>query len=117
MRARDYLILTRLGLYRESGNFYANPTNNMFKLLRRGGIVPQDWGPRQNNRMPWELGVGFTDLGCEPGNDASRYKRVRATDLLWRKPGPSRRHISLVYLMKINVLAELCHAGCDERVA
>ncbi|KAK3250451.1 hypothetical protein CYMTET_40180 [Cymbomonas tetramitiformis] len=65
-----------------SGNFYSNPTNRMWKLLRLGGIIPDEWGPEDNNNMPSMLGVGLTDLGTEPGNDANSYKRAKMRE--WR---------------------------------
>eukprot|EP00240_Pyramimonas_obovata_P004980 CAMPEP_0118939270 /NCGR_PEP_ID=MMETSP1169-20130426/28434_1 /TAXON_ID=36882 /ORGANISM="Pyramimonas obovata, Strain CCMP722" /LENGTH=407 /DNA_ID=CAMNT_0006883493 /DNA_START=18 /DNA_END=1241 /DNA_ORIENTATION=+ len=58
-----------------SGNFYSNPTNRMWKMLRLGGIIPEAWTVDDNNRIPGELGVGFTDVGPEPGNDANKYPR------------------------------------------
>eukprot|EP00854_Cymbomonas_tetramitiformis_P003706 gene3706-4646_t len=69
---------------------HSNPTNRMWKLLRLGGIIPDEWGPEDNNNMPSMLGVGLTDLGTEPGNDekvvprgaANSYKRAKMRE--WR---------------------------------
>jgi len=47
----------------------------MWKLLRVGGIIPEDWTVDDNPRMPSDLQIGFTDMGCVPGNDAIIYKR------------------------------------------
>eukprot|EP00898_Chlorokybus_atmophyticus_P007568 jgi/Chlat1/7812/Chrsp66S07335 len=58
-----------------SGFFYSNPTNNMLKLLRESGLMRKDWPLDWQNRMPAQLGIGFTDIGTVPGNDASKYSR------------------------------------------
>ena len=59
-----------------SGWSYSNPSNNFWKLLARGDVVPEHWTAEDCPRLPAELGVGFTDAGCVPGNDAGKYGRA-----------------------------------------
>ncbi|CAK4650320.1 hypothetical protein LEN26_005939 [Aphanomyces euteiches] len=66
----------------ESGYSYSNPTNRFWKLLAGefqqytwNGVLPKDWTLFDQNRMPHVLGIGFSDLGHEPGNDAAIYKK------------------------------------------
>ena len=82
---------------------YSNPSNRFWKLLVDGGVLPaglpegcsdatklvgstcgksNQWGPATANRLPDCLGIGITDLGCEPGSQADKYSRE--TMLLWR---------------------------------
>lgn len=58
------------------GHFYGNPTNRMWSLLADRGLIPGAWSVPADERMPAEVGIGFTDVGCEPGNDASSYGRA-----------------------------------------
>ena len=46
-----------------------------------GGPSPV-WGAVTANRLPDELGIGITDVGCEAGSEADKYPR--ATMLRWR---------------------------------
>ncbi len=71
---------------------YSNPSNRFWKLLVDGGILPRviprgieptdRWTPAAANRLPDLLGIGITDVGCEPGSEADKYPR--ATMLRWR---------------------------------
>ena len=65
-----------------SGYSYSNPSNNFWKLLVCGSIIPNDWTSEQCPLLQESLGIGFTDAGTEPGNDASKYGR--AVMLEWR---------------------------------
>ena len=65
-----------------SGWSYSNPSNNFWKLLAKGRIVPEDWTKEDCPRLPGDLGIGFTDAGTVPGNDAGAYNR--ATMKKWR---------------------------------
>mmetsp|Transcript_19866 Transcript_19866/g.63752 ORF Transcript_19866/g.63752 Transcript_19866/m.63752 type:complete len:325 (-) Transcript_19866:375-1349(-) len=67
-----------------SGYFYSNPTNRMWKLLTGqlldkdgagafDGVFPADTPIEAQNNLPSEFGVGLTDMGLEPGNDANAY--------------------------------------------
>jgi hypothetical protein len=69
-----------------SGYFYSNPTNNMWQLLSGtfgspksaptrtfAGVVPPTWPFTAQDSLPWQLGIGLTDLGVVPGNDAAAY--------------------------------------------
>ncbi|KDO34346.1 hypothetical protein SPRG_01482, partial [Saprolegnia parasitica CBS 223.65] len=67
----------------QSGFSYSNPSNRMWKLLmgdfhgqRWRGVLPPDWSMSDQNAMPHELGIGFSDLGHEPGNDAAAYGKA-----------------------------------------
>ncbi|EQC29435.1 hypothetical protein SDRG_12897 [Saprolegnia diclina VS20] len=67
----------------QSGFSYSNPSNRMWKLLMGDfhgqswpGVLPPDWTMADQNAMPHELGVGFSDLGHEPGNDAAAYGKA-----------------------------------------
>jgi hypothetical protein len=62
----------------EVGVAYGNPSNRFWGLLRSSGILPAHWRPHEalpiiNNRMPYELGIGISDLGCLPGSDAAHF--------------------------------------------
>ena len=73
-----------------SGYAYSNPTNRMLALLNGTfgsvspwpSIMPADWTFMHQNWLPLHKGVGLTDLGTEPGNDAAAYKP--AVLLRWR---------------------------------
>ncbi|CAH0516438.1 unnamed protein product [Peronospora belbahrii] len=73
----------------QTGYSYSNPTNRMWRLLT-GRLSPHSWEgilPStaeivEQNIMPYVLGVGFTSIGLEPGNDASKYGK--ATMEVWR---------------------------------
>ncbi|CAI5731585.1 unnamed protein product [Peronospora farinosa] len=73
----------------KTGYSYSNPTNRMWKLLT-GTLSPQSWKGilpttakiAEQNVMPHVLGVGFTSIGLEPGNDASKYGKT--TMEAWR---------------------------------
>ena len=97
------------------GHFYGNPTNRMWHLLRVGGIIPQTWDVPADHRMPLEVGVGFTDVGCEPGNDVSVYDRdvMRAwkADLFLRL----KAHVLRVWRPEL-VLADRWEADAGEVV-
>ena len=67
----------------ESGYSYSNPSNNMWKLLVRGEIIPSAWTSDDCPRLAGELGIGFTDAGTEPGNDANAYGRAVMKE--WRE--------------------------------
>lgn len=67
----------------DSGWSYSNPSNNFWKLLVRGEIIPSDWTAEDCPRLQENLGIGFTDAGTVPGNDASKYGR--AVMLGWRE--------------------------------
>jgi G:T/U-mismatch repair DNA glycosylase len=65
----------------QSGFFYSNPTNRMWGLLTGTfgtgkpfpGLVPANWLIQKQNDLPLHCGIGLTDLGVEPGNDAAAY--------------------------------------------
>jgi len=65
-----------------SGFSYSNPSNNFWRLLVTGEIIPKDWTAEDCPRLQRELGIGFTDAGTVPGNDAAKYDRK--TMLAWR---------------------------------
>ncbi|CAI5726632.1 unnamed protein product [Peronospora destructor] len=73
----------------KTGYSYSNPTNRMWRLLT-GTLSPQSWKGilptaakiAEQNIMPHVLGVGFTSIGLEPGNDASKYGKT--TMEAWR---------------------------------
>lgn len=76
----------------QSGYFYSNPTNRMWLLLTGTlgpdasshfeGMVPPGAAIEHQNRLALERGVGLSDLGVEPGNDAASYSN--AVLLAWR---------------------------------
>jgi hypothetical protein len=79
-----------------TGYPYSNPSNRFWSLLVDGGVLPAEvpagvvpgdstvsrWTPAAANRLPDLLGIGITDVGCEPGSEADKYPR--ATMLRWR---------------------------------
>jgi G:T/U-mismatch repair DNA glycosylase len=89
----------------QSGYFYSNPTNRMLLLLtgRYGsdatmhfdGLAPAGAPLSFQNRIALERGVGLTDLGVEPGNDAGSYSaellRTWRSDLYRSLTGHVRR--------------------------
>ncbi len=46
------------------GHFYANPSNRMWHLLVKAGIVPKHFTCNDDGRCPVRCGLGFTDLIC-----------------------------------------------------
>lgn len=58
--------------HREREFRYATPGNDFWRLLHLSGLVPEPWGPEQEQRLP-EVGLGTTDLvrhrGAEGGSD------------------------------------------------
>ena len=97
----------------ESGFSYSNPSNNFWKLLVTGSLVPEDWTAADCPRLPGELGIGFTDAGTEPGNDANKYPR--AVMRAWRD--------DLYARLRGHLCRAVCHdftadvADVDERPA
>ena len=65
-----------------TGFSYAHGSNRMWSLLGESGIVPNDWDCTDSNRIAGDIGVGITDLGTVPGNDAGSYSRSQL--LKWR---------------------------------
>ncbi|EFJ51932.1 hypothetical protein VOLCADRAFT_116135 [Volvox carteri f. nagariensis] len=60
----------------QSGHYYSNPSNHMWRLLVATGIAPS-WvrGAQDDDRLPGAVGVGFLDVGCgHPGTDSSSFK-------------------------------------------
>ncbi len=49
--------------YPFTGHYYANPTNRFWPLLRKTGIVPDDFGAEDDDRC-LSIGIGFTDVRC-----------------------------------------------------
>jgi hypothetical protein len=69
------------------GFAYANPANAFMRLLAEpqpgvAGLLPAWWTLADQNRMPACLGIGLTDLGAEPGNDAAAFDAP--TMAVWR---------------------------------
>ncbi|OWZ01664.1 hypothetical protein PHMEG_00026906 [Phytophthora megakarya] len=89
----------------KTGYSYSNPTNRMWMLLT-GTLAPHSWEgvvPStarivEQNIMPHIYGVGFTSIGLEPGNDASKYGKT--TMEAWRDSffKRLRRHAAQVCL-------------------
>jgi len=42
-------------------HYYAGPGNNFWSMLEASGLVPERWGPGDEERMP-EVGLGLTDV-------------------------------------------------------
>lgn len=56
------------------GHFYANPSNRMWYLLRKAGIVPNHFKAENDIECPDQCGLGFTDLLCGiSGTDSSKF--------------------------------------------
>mmetsp|Transcript_12778 Transcript_12778/g.20666 ORF Transcript_12778/g.20666 Transcript_12778/m.20666 type:complete len:329 (-) Transcript_12778:2028-3014(-) len=76
-----------------SGFFYSNPTNRMWKLLTgvslgKGSepfvsILPQESTIEDQNILPSEYHVGLTDVGLEPGSNASTFGKAHI--MKWSK--------------------------------
>ncbi|KAE9050919.1 hypothetical protein PR003_g1983 [Phytophthora rubi] len=89
----------------KTGYSYSNPTNRMWMLLTGTlsphsweGVVPARASITEQNILPHVYGVGFTSIGLEPGNDASKYgKRTMEAwrDSFFRR---LRRHAAQVCL-------------------
>jgi hypothetical protein len=112
----------------ESGFFYSNPTNRMWALLTGAafgkaatdgaagplyeGVVPHGWPLAAQNATPLHVGLGYTDLGVEPGNDAAAYP-VRVLHA-WRDDlfEALRGHLRRV-AATLGLLHDLAHDGGD----
>ena len=55
------------------GHYFANPRNRFWAALNRSGLVSQELGPEQDNKLP-EFGIGFTDVVKKPTPQASGLK-------------------------------------------
>lgn len=55
----------------QSGHYYSNPSNHMWRILAKAGIAPAGTkGAVADDAMPAGMGVGFLDVGCGfPGTD------------------------------------------------
>eukprot|EP00887_Chlorella_sp_A99_P004909 scaffold4.g4909.t1 len=66
------------------GHYYANSSNHLWRILGETGIAP--WpapAPVDDDRLPAEAGVGFTDVGSGvPGTDSSKF--TSADFKVWR---------------------------------
>jgi hypothetical protein len=70
----------------QSGHYYSNPANRMWGILRATGIAPASSirGSVDDDRMPAEFGVGFTDVGTGvPGTNSAKF--TSANFVLWRR--------------------------------
>ncbi len=70
----------------QSGHYYSNPSNHMWRLLISTGIAPPGTrGAEDDDRLPAAAGVGFLDVGCgHPGTD-------RCGAVRWRPKGGQER--------------------------
>lgn len=101
----------------KDGYSYSNPTNRMWRLLT-GTLSPQMWEGilpatahiSEQNIMPHVVGVGFTSIGLEPGNDASKYGKK--TMEKWRDSffQRLRRHAAQVCLSDHDIAVK-CEEG------
>jgi TDG/mug DNA glycosylase family protein len=91
-----------------SGFSYSNPSNRFFHLLRASSLVPADTRPCDANALPVTCGLGFADLGCEPGSDAAAFKRPQM--LLWRSQLYQRlsAHLARVQAWSPHLPLEAC---------
>ena len=55
---------------------YANGTNRFWKLMAMGALVPPGFAASDADAAPALLGMGITDVGCDPGSDAAAFKRA-----------------------------------------
>ena len=67
----------------QDGYHYANPTNRLWPLLQRVGIVPPHAPMSAQNTLPSTCGIGFADVGVVPGNNAADF--TRPDMLRWRQ--------------------------------
>lgn len=58
-----------------SGHYYANPSNRFWALLRESAIIPMDMEVPADWELPSTEGIGFCDLGRQPGNDSQAFGR------------------------------------------
>ena len=58
-----------------TGYPYANGTNRFWRLMQLGEMVPPGFAAADADAAPVLLGLGITDVGCEPGSDAAAFKR------------------------------------------
>ncbi len=71
-----------------TGRFYGNPSNRFWRLLTESKILSPNVSTPCDDIMPDEYGMGFTDLGCVPGNNANSYRRdtmIRWRSDLWER--------------------------------
>ncbi len=45
----------------DHGHHFARPGNAFWRLMREAGMIPPDWGPQQDGRLP-ELAMGVTNV-------------------------------------------------------
>lgn len=69
----------------QRGHYYANPSNRMWPILIKTGLVPPGTtGPEDDDQLPTTWGVGFTDVGTgHPGTDSSQFSS--RTFIQWRQ--------------------------------
>ncbi|OQR94071.1 hypothetical protein ACHHYP_01875 [Achlya hypogyna] len=100
----------------ESGYSYSNPSNRLWKLLMGDfhgqswqGVLPSNWTMTDQNSMPHRLGIGFSDLGHEPGNDAAAYGK--ATMQRWTREfyDRMRAHLQRVQAAQSCGGTDTCH--------
>ena len=74
----------------EAGHYYARPGNQFWRQLSESGIAGREVGPEDDQLLPEEAGIGFTDLCCRP--------TVRAEHLVREEiiAGAQRLHAELL---------------------
>lgn len=64
-----------------AGHYYANPSNQMWPLLARAGIIPAHFNASCDQQCPESCGLGFTDVlygVCETDSSKISYEEVRS---------------------------------------
>lgn len=67
----------------QTGHYYSNPSNYMWRILRSTGIAPPEVQDARDDHKLRDAGVGMTDVGTgHPGTDSASFKS--AAFVAWR---------------------------------
>jgi hypothetical protein len=66
-----------------AGFFYSNPTNHMWRCLKEAKFIPSTWPMSRQMDMPSSVGVGFVDVGTDPGSNAAEFSHAELRR--WRR--------------------------------
>lgn len=74
----------------EAGHFYARSGNQFWRQMSESGLAGRVVTPRDDQLLPGEAGIGFTDLCCRPTVRAQQLTRAEIIE------GAQRLHAELL---------------------